>query len=344
MDTSSERLSELTARLHDTQAFTDRVRWLALEARLGTSDEATVLGYFEGQHRRAPFTLQSKALVPPLTTTDGGTALLLSTTDPIIVGIQKQVLPTRLTLPTVPFGVPTPVQSTLGAYAWVLQNTPKPVTRIDWTSVTNPIGKIAGIVPLSRELVKFSPGADAAIGRALTAGAVRFSDRQFLDPAVTLVANQRPASITNGVTPITATGTTIAAKVSELVAALFATRPQTSRPALIATPAVAAALAGADPGLAASGSYSGIPLFQSPEAGALVIALDRDGVVYSEDVDGGSVTMSQEATIELNDAAAPPDAATVVTSFWQTNLVGYRVERWCWWQKVDATVVQVVAA
>jgi hypothetical protein len=237
-------------------------------------------------------------------------------------------LPGRLALPTVPFLVPVPVQTSLGTFAWVGQNTPKPATRIDWTPVTLPPGKVAGIVALAKELVKLAPGSENVMARALTGGIVSFQDRQFLDPAVTLIADERPASITNAVVPITATGTTLDAKARELVAALFAGRPETQRPVLIGTPAVVSELAASDAALTVvGGTFAGVPTFASPEAGALLVAADAAGIVYSDG--GGELDTSEEATIEMNDA---PDGTTALTSFWQTNLVGFRVERMVWWR------------
>lgn len=327
-----ERLSTHTQRLYDHRALDDRVRWLTLKASLGTNSDVAVLSYFEQRYGRRP--VIAKAAVPPVTTVDGGGALLPPATDPIIALVQQSTLPTRLGLRPVPFNVPVPTQSALGTYAWVIQNTPKPVSRIDWTSVTNPPGKISGIVPLSRELVKLS-NAEAVTTTALVGGAVQFADRQLLDPAVAgVLPNGSPASITNGVTPIVPTGTTLADKVHELVAALFAGRPQTQRAALIATPAVVAQLPRAD------GTLSNVQIVASPAAGSLAVALDADGVIYSDE--GGSVDTSEEATVELNDAPLAPTGATIMTSFWQTNLVGFRVERMLWWQKVEPNVVQVL--
>jgi len=339
---TTERLSDLTRRYEvldaldqrkrQLEATTDAVRWLATKATHGTSHPAFLAEQVE---------LRRKAAVLPVTTTDGGTALLPPSTDPIITLIQQQTLPDRLGLRRVPFKVPTPVQAALGTYAWVLQGQPKPAGRIDFTSVTNPPGTISGIVALSRELVKLAPGTEGVVATALTGGAVQFSDQQFLDPAVALVPNGSPASITNTSTPITPTATTLPEQVRELLAALFAGRPETQRPALIAAPAVVVELAAKDPALTvAGGTFSGVPVYPSPAAGSLVVALDAAAVIYSDD--GGTIDVSEQATVELNDAAAPPTGATVLTSLWQTNHVGFRVDRRLWWQKVNANAVQTL--
>jgi HK97 family phage major capsid protein len=347
----TERLSELTARYEllaamdrrkrELEATTDAVRFLATKADAGMTTNAAALGLFFERFPRSPFTLSQKAAVPPVTTVDGGAALLPPSMDPIIALVQKEILPARLNLPKVPFNVPVPSQASLGTYAWVIEGQPKPVSRITWTPVTNPAGKIAGIVPLSKELVRLTPGAEGIMATALVGGAVKFSDEQFLDPAVAgVLPNGSPASITNGVTPITASGTTLAARVDELIAALYANRPETSRPAIIATAEVAQQLARTAGAAGDTGTFGVVPVFASPAAGGLVIALDRDAVTYSDG--GGSVDTSEEAAISMDDAPGAPTAATVVTSLWQQNLVAFRVERMLWWQKVEANAVQVL--
>jgi hypothetical protein len=327
-----ERLSTLTQKYQDHEALIDRVRMLAVKGAYNTSGTAT-LERFMALYGRAP-TLATKAAVLPGVTTDPAWAgAFVNAWDPIIALIARESLPVRLNFPRVPFMIPVPSQVGLGAYAWVQQGVPKPVTKFDQGTITNSHGKFSAIVALSRELMLSAPGAEGAITQALVRGAVQFADRQLLDPAITLIANARPASLTNAVVPITPVGTTVADKISELLAALFAGRPQTQRPALIVTPAVLAQLP--------VDRFSNVQIVASPEAGSLAIALDVAGVLYSDD--GGSIDVSQDATIEMSDAPTnPPVAATVMTSLFQTNLVGHRVERMVWWQKVASNVVVTV--
>ena len=62
---------------------------------------------------------------------------------------------------------------------------------------------------LTGELVRFAnPSAEAVVRQDMIDAITQFLDRQFVDPAVAEVTNVSPASITNGVTPVTATGTT----------------------------------------------------------------------------------------------------------------------------------------
>lgn len=332
---TADRLSTFTQQVHERLAVTDAARWLCLKAQLGTSSDATVFDFFAERYPRSAYVLERKASVPPIGIGSGGDALLPPSMAPLVAAIQKATLPSRLALRTMPFNTPIAVQSVRGTFTFVLQGLPKPATRVVWTSVSNPIGKVSGVSAFSRELMKLS-GADAVIAATLTADAVQDADKLFLDPAVTLDVNGRPASISNAIVPIVPVGTTLPAKVAELLGALFAGRPQTVRPALIATPAVASQLAA---GQTVAGAFNGVPVFASTEAGALVIALDRDGVIYSEDVSRGSVDVSEEATLQLDSA---PSGASPFVSLWQTDMVGFRAELWCWWQRTETNSVQVL--
>jgi hypothetical protein len=83
-----------------------------------------------------------------------------------------------------------------------------------------------------------------------------------------------------------------------------------------------------------------VPVYASPAAGSLVIALDADAIVYSDG--GGSVDTSEQATVALDDAPTTPTAATVYTSLWQTNHVGFLVDRMLWWQRLETNAVQTL--
>jgi hypothetical protein len=258
--TDTDRLSTLTKQYHELQATTDAVRWLQLKALTGSESLAADL--YRERYPRS--TYLQKAAVPPVTIGGGGDALLPPSVDPIIALVQRLTLPERLGLRKVPFNTPVPVQSALGTYAWVLQNVPKPVSRIDFAPVTTKPANISGIVPLSRELVRLAPGAESAMSAALVGGAVQFQDAQLLDPTVTELDPGRPASLTNGVVPVVASGTTLAEKVDELIAALYANRPETQKPAIIATPQIAQGLTRTAGTATGAGSFGSCRSMRAP--------------------------------------------------------------------------------
>src|SRR5690606_40682755 len=82
----------------------------------------------------------------------------------------------------------------------------KPVSDLAFRTISLDMDKVAGIVVLTDELVRSSaPSAEGIVRQDLVAQIARFLDAQFLDPTV-VGSDDNPASITNGVTPITASG------------------------------------------------------------------------------------------------------------------------------------------
>ena len=123
----------------------------------------------------------------------------------------------------VPFNIQMPRATAGTSVGWVGESAPKPVSSMAFDTVTLRWAKAAGIVVLTDELVRFSnPSAEAVVRADLVAAMAQFLDRQFVDPAVAAVTNVSPASITNGVTPVTPTGTTAAAFRAD-IKTLFAT-------------------------------------------------------------------------------------------------------------------------
>jgi HK97 family phage major capsid protein len=100
----------------------------------------------------------------------------------------------------VPFKIKIPRQTGAATVNWVGEGKVKPLTSMAFDTVTMDFAKIAGIIPLTEELVRFSnPSAEALVRDELANAIVQFMDSQFVDP--TKASNDvSPASITNGVT------------------------------------------------------------------------------------------------------------------------------------------------
>ena len=96
---------------------------------------------------------------------------------------------------------------------------------------------------------------------------------------------------------------------------------------LIAKGGNAAAIRGLVPGF-------GFEIIASEAALGNVVMVDAAGVFYA---DGGvEIHLSEYASLQMNDAPdSPPTAATVPTTLWQSNLVGYKVERYINFQAVS---------
>ncbi|PVZ89986.1 phage major capsid protein [Serratia sp. S1B] len=106
----------------------------------------------------------------------------------------------------VPFNIKVPSQTGTSTVGWVGEAKTKPVTNPTFGSVTLTKSKVAGIVMLSEELVRFSnPKADNLVLDDLLKSTAAFIDGQFFDPAKAESADS-PASILNGVVAIPSSG------------------------------------------------------------------------------------------------------------------------------------------
>jgi hypothetical protein len=78
--------------------------------------------------------------------------------------------------------------------------------------------------------------------------------------------------------------------------------------------------------------------------GTTVALVQPDAILYADD-GGVTIDVSQEASVQMDSAPDNPAlATTVMTSFWQNNLVGLRAERFINWKKARAGCVQYTVA
>ena len=298
-----------------------------------------------------------KAAVAPGTTQDAAWAKPLTTPGNVIVDEMLQLLRPATILgkiagfSKVPFLVPVPTVTAGGTYGWVGEAKPKPVTRMQFGSTNLPIAKAAGIIVLTEELVRTSnPSAEAVVRREMIAGIAAFLDKQFIDPTVAAVPGVSPASITNGVTPITATTNPLADLLTLLQKFTAAGLP-VGGVNLIMSSTNALALSFARngdgsatfPGLSVTGgSIAGVNVIVSDAAGDDIIAVLAPYILYADD-GGVSVDVSREASVQMDSApTSPPDATTVLVSLWQNNLVGLRAERFINWIKAHPEAAQYI--
>ena len=248
----------------------------------------------------------------------------------------------------VPFNVSVPVQTAGGSYGWVGQGSPKPVTKLGFSSATISVTKAAGIIILTEELVRTSsPSAEAIVRADMIAGIAQFLDGQFIDPTVAAVANVNPGSITNGTTAIASGGDPLE-DLQALVAALTGANVPLAGVALIMSETNGFALglmrdsAGnrVFSGVGASGgTMEGINVITSGVAGTNVILFQPNWVLLADE-GGVNVDVSREASVAMDTA---PTGATALTSLWQNNLVGLRAERFINWQRGRLEAVKYVS-
>jgi HK97 family phage major capsid protein/HK97 family phage prohead protease len=256
----------------------------------------------------------------------------------------------------VPFNVSVASQTQGGTYGWVGQGKAKPLSALAFAAVTLGFAKVAGIIVLTKELVKLSsPSAEQTVRDDMIAGIAGFMDAQFIDPAVAEVATVNPASITNGTVAIASSGPTpdnARTDIKALVASFVAGNLSTLNAVIIMSEANAFALGVAlnplgqpfFPGLGAKGGVLlGIPVITSQAAGALVILVDQRSILFADDGQV-AIDVSEEASLEMDSVPTEPTAAaTVMVSLWQRNMIGLRAERFCSWKRARLTGVKYVS-
>jgi len=265
----------------------------------------------------------------------------------------------------VPFNIQMPRTTAGTSVGWVGEGAPKPVTSMAFDTVTLRWAKAAGIVVLTDELVRFSnPAAESVVRSDLIAAMAQFLDRQFVDPTVAEVTNVSPASITNGVTPTVASGTTadaFKADAKTLFNGFLSANLSTAGGVWIMTQQQALALSLMTNALGQytypnvspdGGTLLGYPVVASenlpatggsPSDGFPIIFAKADEIMLADD--GQTVIdASNQASIQMESAPdSPPAATTVLQSLWQNNMTALRAERWINWKKRRATAVAYIS-
>lgn len=302
---------------------------------------------------------RTKSAVAVGTTTDATWAGPLVVTTPLNEFLEllrpRTLLGSIPGLRQVPFNVSVPTQTTGGTYGWVGQNKPKPVTKADYTSVTVPFAKAAGIIVISEELAMLStPSAEGLVREEMIAGMAQFLDTQFVDPAKAVDANVSPASITNGAATIASSGVTAAAAKIDLASrvAVFAAANiplagsvwlMNDSNAFGISMSMNALGQPLFPGMTGQGgTLFGIPVVVSNNVGARVILVHAPSILFADE-GGVRIDVSREASVQMDTAPTDTvDATTVYLSLWQRNLIGLKAERFITWIRARAAAVTYI--
>ena len=256
----------------------------------------------------------------------------------------------------VPFMIRMPKTAAGVSAGWVGQGLGKPLSKMDFDTVTLAQNKIACIVVLTEELIRFSnPAAEAVVRQDMIDAISQYTDQQFIDPTVTASTTVRPASITNGLTNVNMSGTTVALIMADiqamfnkiisgnitLKAGVWVMHP---RSALYLSMLRTAQDVFAFPGITMNGgTFYGMPVVTSAAVpidtgNDTYITLMDASEVYLADDGGVTLDVSREASLEMVDN--PTAGASTQVSLWQHNLVGLRAERFVTWKRRrDAAVV-----
>jgi HK97 family phage major capsid protein len=255
----------------------------------------------------------------------------------------------------VPFNIKVPRETGETTAYWVGQGSPKPVSKGALDTVTLDFNKVAGLTFMTKELLRFSaPSAEQMMINSLTKAIIKLTDNDFLDPSKAVATGVSPASITNGTTPITATGTTadaFRADFADLLAQYTASNYSMDDLVIVMSQSQALRLgllvtslgAPAFPNINKDGGFVyGVPVITSenvasnggsPADGRIIVALAANSILMADD-GGVEVNISTEASIQTDDSPdSPQTASTTLVSMFQTNQVAILCERFITWQK-----------
>lgn len=310
----------------------------------------------------------TKAAVPAGTTTDATWMSPLADqtnlSSEFIEFLRPRTIVGRIpNLRRVPFNVRVTGQLTGAVANWVGQGRGKPVTSFSTFATTLLRTKIAAIAVITEELARdSSPSAETLVRDELARAVIERMDIDFIDPAQAASSGVNPASITNGVVPLSPTGVTEAharADLTNLLSTFVESNVDPTNLVLVMPNSLSLALSlmvnslggPSFPGITPmGGTLLGIPVVASQYAanasgaGNLVIALNASDIFLADD---GQVTVdaSREASIEMSDAPTNrsdvPTAASLV-SMYQTNSIAIRAERFINWAKVRSTAVAFI--
>lgn len=302
--------------------------------------------------------LVTKAAVPAATTADASWAgALVGEEGNVFADFVEYLRPQTIlgrfgqggvpSLRRVPFRVPLVGQTSGGDGYWVGEGQAKPLTKFDFSRTTLEPLKVANIAVATMEVVRdSSPSADIIIRDQLAAALRERLDTDFIDPAKAAVAGVSPASVLNGVTGIASSGNDAAA-VRNDIRTLFGSfiaannAPTSGVFIMQATTALALSLMqnplgqAEFPGLTMSGGVLfGLPAIVSEYVPDGIVALVNASDIYLGDEGGIDLSMSTEASLQMDDAPDnPTTGSTVLVSLWQRNLVGFRAERAINWAR-----------
>jgi HK97 family phage major capsid protein len=254
-------------------------------------------------------------------------------------------------LRSVPFNVRIKQQTSGGDGYWVGEGQSKPLTKFDFDSIELRWAKVANIAVLTDELVRMSsPSAELLVRDSLAAALIQRLDVDFVNPAKDAVANVSPASITNGVTAVAASGTDYDAfkvDVKEMMGKFITANIPLSDGVFImqSTQALAFslmqnALGQAEfPGITMNGgTLMGLPVIVSQHVPSGVIVLAAASEIYLADDGQVMIDASREATLEMSDTPT----GTATRSLWAHNEIGLRAERYINWQRRRSASVQLI--
>ena len=257
----------------------------------------------------------------------------------------------------VPARIRVPTQTAGSTAQWVGETQPKPVSALGFDQVTLDEHKIAGIVVISQELARSSsPNAvDLIQGDLVKAVAARI-DATLLDPTAAAVAGVSPASLTNGVTPIAASGTDAAAlrsDVQDLFTSYLDANMSVSNLVWVMSPGQALAISLMQNALGQAefqgitpqgGTFFGLPVIVSnavpaTSGGSMIVLINQGSILAADD---GVVTLDVSTQASIIMDSDPANSSATPVSMFQNNMLAVRAERFLTWAKARSNAVAYI--
>lgn len=310
-----------------------------------------------------------RAAIGAATTTDTTNAGPLVVAQNLASEFAEMLMPATIIgqipgLRRVPFNIKVPRATQNPTGYWVGEGKIKPLSAMAFDSITLTYAKVAAIVPMTEELLRFSnPAAEGIFMNGLKDAVTYKLDRDFLDPAKA-ADDISPASLTNGVSAITPTGTTADAlrdDLGALLARYLANNLGVGGLVLVTTSTQAMRLSlmrnslgqREFPDITVRGGFlEGIPVIVSenivsptgsPTDGTLIVAINANEVMLADE-GGIEIDVSREASLQMDSAPDSPEtASTISVSLWQHNMVAFKAERFITWAKRRSAAVQLIS-
>lgn len=260
-----------------------------------------------------------------------------------------------------PFDTPVLVQGSAGSAKWVKEGAAKPLTKWTYTRTKLAPLKVAAIAAATKEsLMRASVAADTLLRDELARSVGAAIDTTFIsdDAAVT---DESPAGILQGVTELVVSGGSTVADIRCDIATFLTAMADANLSlagsfwvmserlaialSLIPNEIGAPAFVGITP---TGGTFAGLPVFVTSYAGTdtsgSIVALIKGDEIFLGDEGGIQVSMSDQASLLMTDDAnanhnSTTPTPTTVVSLWQTNSVGFLVERFINFAKRRAQAV-----
>lgn len=239
-------------------------------------------------------------------------------------------------------------QETSALVQWVGESSAAPADSLQVSAAPMTPLKMATLVPVSRELARFSaPNAVELVENALASAVADFTNQSAFDPSFSAIDKVRPASLTHGVVPVTPSGN-LEEDVALVLAGLSEGNP--SNPYVIMSPRSALYLATRRSGSGdrlfpdltfLGGSILGVPvLIATAGMGDRIVGVDAGGIAVVDlglelgEAQNVAVQMDSAPTNSSGGVGSPSaPVPTTLVSLWQSNAVGVKAVRFLNWAK-----------